>query len=372
MPKTRKIFFVVASGGHDTAKHYQDTIERKHNISEIGQFLSEDEKTVLTKEYHNGPFALWGATPGPGNARCWDKMEPGDYVLIYRGGRIIFAAEIALKVHNKELAKFFWSVDENGQTWEYMYFMVNTEAVNVPLTKLNPLLGYKENYSPRGFMAIEQDKADLLLGSYGDVLSVLRQLEAGKDLEKVDRVKKEQELEQISEKVERATTEHDEMQWRLIRLGISARVDVWVPRSDQGKSYQGNAFRPHVQKEFQASIDVPKYVENIDVVWKYGHSIKAAFEVEHSTSIYSGILRLSDLRALTPNSVYPLFIVADRERRNKVFSELRRPTFDNPYLRLREVISFLSYDKIRELDNDAKASDANVTTDFLKIHSEKI
>src|SRR6185369_15234802 len=111
-------------------------------------------------------------------------------------------------------------------------------------------------------------------------------------------------LEIVAEKIERAPTEHDEMQWRLIRLGLRANVDVWVPRNDQGKSYEGNTFREHVLGEFQESLDVPKYVENIDVVWKYGYSIKSAFEIEHSTSVYSGILRLSDLRALTPNSVY--------------------------------------------------------------------
>lgn len=372
MTKSRKIFFVVASGGHDTNKHYHDTIEQKRLLSEISRFLSENEKGILEKKYRGGLFAAWGATPGPGNARYWNTMESGDYVLIYRAGRIIFAAEIAIKTHNQNLAKYFWNIDEKGETWEYMYLMVNTEAVNVPLSKLNPLLGYSKNYFPRGFMAIEQDKANSLLGSYGDVLSVLRQLESGKELGKVDIRKKEQEIVIATEKVEHATTEHDEMQWRLIRLGLHARVDVWVPHNDQGKSYEGNTFREYVLGEFQASIDVPKYVENIDVVWKYGYSIKSAFEIEHSTSVYSGILRLSDLRALTPNSVYPLFIVADRERKNKVFSELKRPTFDNPYLRLKEVIGFLSYDKVRELDENTGLNDANLTTDFLLQQSERV
>lgn len=372
MTKSRKIFFVVASGGHDTDRHYHDTIEQKRSMPEISRFLSNSEKTILEKNYGGGPFAVWGATPGPGNARYWNNMESGDYVLIYRDKKIIFAAEVALKLHNQNLAKHFWSVDSDGKTWEYMYLMVNTVAVDVPLSKLNPLLGYGSDYYPRGFMAIEQEKANALLGSYGDILSVLRQLEVGRELEKIDREKKEQEIEVATEKVERATTEHDEMQWRLIRLGLRARVDVWVPRNDQGRSYEGNNFRGHVLTEFQSSLDVPKYVENIDVVWKYGYSIKSAFEIEHSTSVYSGILRLSDLRALTPNSIYPLFIVADRERKNKVFSELKRPTFDNPYLKLKEVIGFLSYDKVRELDEAKALKDANLTTDFLLQQSERV
>src|ERR1700719_1772110 len=75
---------------------------------------------------------------------------------------------------------------------------------------------------------------------------------------------------------------------------------------------------------------------------KFGpYSIKSAFEIDHSTSVYSGILRLSDLRAEAPNSNYPLFIVASEDRRRKVFEELRRPTFSGPCLRLNEVIRFL-------------------------------
>jgi hypothetical protein len=75
--------------------------------------------------------------------------------------------------------------------------------------------------------------------------------------------------------------------------------------------YDGHQFRDFVLQEFHETLDVPRSIQNIDVVWKFGpYSIKSAFEIEHSTSIYSGILRLSDLRAEAPSSNYPLFIVA--------------------------------------------------------------
>ena len=75
-----------------------------------------------------------------------------------------------------------------------------------------------------------------------------------------------------------------------------------------------------------------------------------AFEVEHTTSIYSGILRMADLLALQPNMDIRLHIVAPGLRRDKVFHELRRPVFSlldrGP---LSESCSFLSYDSVREL-----------------------
>ncbi len=68
-------------------------------------------------------------------------------------------------------------------------------------------------------------------------------------------------------------------------------------------------------------------IEQIDVLWLKGHSIVRAFEVEHTTSIYSGILRMADLLALQPNMDIKLHIVAPDERKEKVFQEIRRPVF---------------------------------------------
>jgi hypothetical protein len=64
------------------------------------------------------------------------------------------------------------------------------------------------------------------------------------------------------------------------------------------------------------------------VVWlERANQVAAAFEVEHTTSIYSGLLRLADLASLTPNLTFPLYIVAPEERLESVRRELRRPTF---------------------------------------------
>jgi len=371
MNKVRKIFIVVASGGQGTEKHFFDTIERKRTIEEAKRFLTDKEILILMKQYHSEPFAVWGSVPGSGNIRTWELMESGDYVLVYRSGLIIFAAEVALKIRNPNMAEYLWGKDINGLTWEYMYFLVNTERVTVEMSKLNPYLNYSSNYSPRGFMSIEQTKVNHLLNSYGDILSALTRIENGEKLEQIA-VDNRLDEKMLNEKVERAPTEHTEMQWRLIRLGKKVKVDVWIPKNDQGLNYEGHEFRDEVLPEFQDTLDVPTYIKNIDVVWKYGYSIKSAFEIENSTAVYSGILRLSDLRALAPNSNYPLFIVADRSRRNKVFAELQRPTFDNPYLKLKEVISYLSYDKVRDLDEKTKKEDANISLEFLISQSEKV
>lgn len=71
-------------------------------------------------------------------------------------------------------------------------------------------------------------------------------------------------------------------------------------------------------------------VRLIDVVWlsKEAQQVAAAFEVEHSTSIYSGIVRMLDLALGTAvGQGSTLFLVAPDNRRDEVEQQLCRPAF---------------------------------------------
>ena len=59
-------------------------------------------------------------------------------------------------------------------------------------------------------------------------------------------------------------------------------------------------------------------------------TVTAAFEVEHSTSIYSGIVRLLDL-ALGggAHATRELFLVAPDDREDQVRAQVRRPAFQH-------------------------------------------
>ena len=59
-----------------------------------------------------------------------------------------------------------------------------------------------------------------------------------------------------------------------------------------------------------------------------GQEIRAAFEVEHSTSIYSGIVRLLDLAlGAGAGTAHGLFLVAPDAREADVRAQLARPAF---------------------------------------------
>ena len=131
---------------------------------------------------------------------------------------------------------------------------------------------------------------------------------------------------------------------------------VWLPKADRA------AVLAEWRSDHQPVVDfLPlnydettlKTIENIDVLWLRGRAIVRAFEVEHTTSIYSGILRMADLLALQPNMDIRLHIVAPSERREKVKDEIRRPVFSLlEKAPLAESCTYLSYDAVRDLANE--------------------
>src|SRR5439155_4780887 len=84
----------------------------------------------------------------------------------------------------------------------------------------------------------------------------------------------------------------------------------------------------------------------IDVLWMRGPTIVGAFEVEHSTGVYSGLLRMSDLVSQFSNLSFPLYIVAPDADRRKVCAEIRRPAFQS--FRLAEICRYIPYSRLRD------------------------
>src|SRR3954447_965075 len=103
-----------------------------------------------------------------------EKDEARNVVLIYNQGRIRFAGEIAAKVRNCDLARYFWRGNDAGSTWELIYFIINEERIDVPVPKLNPFFGYQTNYRPQGFSMVNKSAVSGFAQNYGDILVVLK------------------------------------------------------------------------------------------------------------------------------------------------------------------------------------------------------
>ena len=148
-------------------------------------------------------------------------------------------------------------------------------------------------------------------------------------------------------------------------MGRQAGEKVWAPRNDQQRLTTEYNFGDFAET-FAAGLDTQvKYIENIDVVWKEEFRIDAAFEIENSTSIYSGLLRFADLTMVAPNTIYPMFIVAPGERRNRVREQLTRPSFR--HLGIHEKVRYLSLRKrSNEIDDFFGGAEAGLSVDVFR------
>ena len=145
---------------------------------------------------------------------------------------------------------------------------------------------------------------------------------------------------------------HDLIMWQLIGLGRSLGCTVWIATDCRGKGHGDEAFRDHcldALPDVGFNEQTVELVRGIDVLWLRGNSILAAFEIEHTTSIYSGLLRLSDLVALQPNITIDLYIVAPGSRRDQVVRQVNRPTFRRLRKPLSGICRFIAYDRLSGL-----------------------
>jgi hypothetical protein len=123
---------------------------------------------------------------------------------------------------------------------------------------------------------------------------------------------------------------HSKAQHALVELGRFAGCSVWVASNDRNRLHKGQPLGQGcltALPDMGFNKDATQRIALIDVIWIRHGAPLCAFEVETTTTVYSGLLRMSDLLALVPAIKIDLFIIAPRARQAKVMDELNRPTF---------------------------------------------
>lgn len=154
------------------------------------------------------------------------------------------------------------------------------------------------------------------------------------------------------------------LQAKVSKIGIEMGFQIWLPPNDRTRvlahipDYKESSFLDELPINYD-NVTL-RTIEQIDVIWLKGRSMVRAFEIEHTTAVYSGLLRMADLLALQPNMDIQLHIVAPDEKREKVLREIRRPVFSlldrGP---LYERCTFLSYNSIEHLENTSHLAHMN-------------
>ena len=141
---------------------------------------------------------------------------------------------------------------------------------------------------------------------------------------------------------------HAQVQTLLGSIGAKKGHDIWLPRNDRSRMDWNLAAQFKFSADVFATHEFETVASEIDVVWlrRGSREVTALFEVEHSTPIYSGLLRFNDVRLVLP-ALQPRFtIVANDSRRLRFTGQINRPTFRASGLH--ELCSFLDYANVLE------------------------
>jgi hypothetical protein len=314
-----------------------------------------------------------------------ERIRPGDVLLCYLTGvmRWVGALEVQGKSRDKSV---IWKFDQFPERLSVKPVVLLTPEHGVPMEELEGKVDFYRSRTDRpgfnGFLRMSPNR--FKRASDGDfILNLLRAAEkqpisrpvdpkklARKPFYKAESKRGKRTITtvvSIPEADEAArvgftevpeteapvtTTRHSEIQHALLTLGRQMGFDVWVARNDRSKTWNGTTLGslPGMVDELPTQFNeaTNRTIELIDVLWLKGNSIVAAFEVESTTSVYSGLLRMSDLLALQPNLSINLFLVAPDERREKVENELMRPTFKLREKPLASTCGFLGFDSLIE------------------------
>ncbi|HEY3080274.1 MAG TPA: hypothetical protein VGM69_10240 [Chloroflexota bacterium] len=123
---------------------------------------------------------------------------------------------------------------------------------------------------------------------------------------------------------------HSQAQHALIELGKITGCSVWIAANDRSRVYKGKQLGQDCiagLPNMGLSQDAATRIGLIDIIWLRQNAPLCAFEVEATTSIYSGLLRMSDLLAVVPAINIKLYLVVPDQRKQKAAAELGRPTF---------------------------------------------
>jgi type II restriction enzyme len=122
---------------------------------------------------------------------------------------------------------------------------------------------------------------------------------------------------------------HTEIQGWIRDLGRALGFDVWIAANDRARPLGNGKLGDDCLAALPSALGAIDSVPLIDVIWleRGGARAVAAFEVEHTTSIYSGIVRMLDLASGDAQAVCGLYLVAPDAREDDVRKQLSRPAF---------------------------------------------
>lgn len=140
------------------------------------------------------------------------------------------------------------------------------------------------------------------------------------------------------------TLSHIQVQGLIGAIGVEKGYKIWYPENDKVKIDNKILDNSHIiPKIFDFGKEINPIIREIDVIWFENNKPISFWEVEHTTPIYSGLLRFNDV-LLSIAKTDNFNIVAPSDRENKFGFQINRPTFKQN--KLIDKVSFINYENI--------------------------
>jgi hypothetical protein len=155
-------------------------------------------------------------------------------------------------------------------------------------------------------------------------------------------------------------SDHDLAIARLVEMAGLRNLKAHIGKTEQTKYTEFRKMSSDLPKQVKGMPKAAReIIEQIDVLWHNGgKGIVAAFEVERTTTISSGIDRFRNLIAAAPDSNVELYLVVPKSRGNEVRNKLGSPANRKDGLHNK-----IGYIYLEDLD----IRHANAIVDFEKI-----
>src|SRR6266566_1706982 len=174
----------IPPGNHEAMVHYQDTIVNRVSLERLNPFVSDNLRARLIGLFGSNPIATWGSEAGPKNRSNFERMTPGDDILIVEGERIRLIGKVAAKTESKALSQELWKAlsGRESTTWELIYFIANPRELDLPFKDFCELFRYDRSYRLRGFTTVAADKLEDFYRRYDDLYSILERIQKGQPI----------------------------------------------------------------------------------------------------------------------------------------------------------------------------------------------
>ena len=163
-------------------------------------------------------------------------------------------------------------------------------------------------------------------------------------------------------------SDHDLAIARLVEMAGLSKLKAHIGRTEQMKYAEFRQMSSDLPQRVQGMPKAARdIIEQIDVLWHNGgKGIVAAFEVERTTTITSGIDRFRNLLTAAPESEVELYLVVPKARGNEVRNKLGSPANRKDGLhrkigyiyledlKIRNAVAAVDFEKIRHFINGGK------------------